>query len=346
MSRSINQFKFLLNKADRISDDCWNVTTSKRKTLIVPTGFKLFDTDLKILFLGDGVTYGGVPIDGKESGRTIVTAAASAFASNDTFITVTEADGGVFTAADHGFSVGTKIIPMATNADYKVTLDTVYTVATVPTDDTFTLTGVTPEDEEANLVVKVYSIADNNYVTWAPAANLRTGDAVTVDAGGGTLPSGFGDVLDTFYIVKDDSADNGGLEKNTTTKFKFSDSRVHALAGTNIVTIRDAGAGAFTAVTAEVYLTNADKTVFVNTAVATDVFLPSGTTVGIGKTFEVAKVGGAAACTVKSVAGKVDGVDAATGIVFNAGATTYDFAVLKSDGTNYICFSKQITTSD
>ena len=79
MSRSIAQFKFLLNKADRVSDDCWNVTTAKRKTLIVPTGFKLFDTDLKILFLGDGVTYGGIPVDGKEGGRTIKTAAADSF---------------------------------------------------------------------------------------------------------------------------------------------------------------------------------------------------------------------------------------------------------------------------
>ena len=81
MSRSIAQFKFLLNKADRVSDDCWNVTTAKRKTLIVPTGFKLFDTDLKILFLGDGVTYGGIPVDGKEGGRTIVTATADGFES-------------------------------------------------------------------------------------------------------------------------------------------------------------------------------------------------------------------------------------------------------------------------
>lgn len=339
MSRSIAQFKFLLNKADRISDDCWNVTTSKRKTLIVPTGFKLFDTDLKILFLGDGVTYGGVPIDGKESGRTIVTAAASAFTSNDTFKTVTKAASGVFTSTAHGFSVGTKIISMAADATYKVALDTVYTVATVPNANTFTLAGVTPGDQTANLVVKVYSIANNNYVTWDQAAYLRTGDAVTLAAGTGTLPSGLS--ATTYYIVKDDSAENGGLEKNTTTKFKFSDTRAHALAGTNIVTIRNAGIVGFTAVIADVYLTNADKTVFASFGVAADIFLPSGTKAGLGKSFEINN-SGAANCTVKSAAGTVMGAAAETGKVLKAASN--DFIVVKSDGTNWCGFGAQITS--
>jgi len=339
MSRSIAQFKFLLNKADRVSDDCWNVTTAKRKTLIVPTGFKLFDTDLKILFLGDGVTYGGIPVDGKEGGRTIVTAAASAFTSNDTFKTVASAEDGVFTSTAHGFSVGTKIIPMANDATYGVEQDTVYTVATVPNANTFTLAGVTPGDRTANLVVKVYSIANNNFVTWPQAAYLRTGDAVTVAAGSGTLPSGLS--ATTYFIVKDDSAENGGLETNTTTKFKFSDSRAHALAGTDIITIRSAGTAGFTAVIADVYLTNADKTVFASFAAAADIYLPSGTIAGLGRSFEINN-SGTANCTVKSVAGTVDGQAAGTGRVLKASSN--DFIVVKSDGTNYICFSKQITT--
>lgn len=339
MSRSIAQFKFLLNKADRISDDCWNVTTSKRKTLIVPTGFKLFDTDLKILFIGDGVTYGGVPVDGKESGRTIKTAAASAFESNDTFKTVTKADDGVFTSTAHGFSVGTKIIPMADDTTYKVEQDTVYTVATVPNANTFTLAGVTPGDQTKNLVVKVYSIANNNFVTWAQAAYLRTGDAVTVAAGTGTLPSGLS--ATTYYIVKYDSADNGGLEKNTTTKFKFSNTRANALAGKNIVPIRDAGTEGFTAVIADVYLTNADKTVFASFAVAADIYLPSGTDAGLGKSFEINN-SGAANCTVKSEAGTVMGAAAGTGKVLKAASN--DYIVVKSDGTNWCAFGAQITS--
>jgi len=339
MSRSIAQFKFLLNKADRISDDCWNVTTSKRKTLIVPTGFKLFDTDLKILFIGDGVTYGGIPVDGKEGGRTIVTAAASTFTLNDTFKTIASAANGVFTSTAHGFSVGTKIIPMADDTTYKVEQDTVYTVATVPNANTFTLAGVTPGDRTANLVVKVYSIANNNFVTWPQAAYLRTGDAVTVANGSGTLPSGLS--ATTYYIVKDDSADNGGFEKNATTKFKFSDTREHALAGTNIITIRSAGTAGFTAVIADVYLTNADKTVFASFAAAADIYLPSGTIAGLGRSFEINN-SGTANCTVKSVAGTVDGQAAGTGRVLKASSN--DFIVVKSDGTNYICFSKQITT--
>ena len=338
MSRSIAQFKFLLNKADRVSDDCWNVTTAKRKTLIVPTGFKVFDTDLKILFIGDGVTYGGVPVDGKEGGRTIVTAAASAFTSNDTFKTIASAANGVFTSTAHGFSVGTKIIPMANDTTYKVVMDTVYTVATVPSANTFTLAGVTPENQTQNLVVKVYSIANNNFVTWDQAAYLRTGDAVTVANGSGTLPSGLS--AGTYYIVKDDSADNGGLEKNTTTKFKFSDTRAHALAGTNIVTIRNAGTAGFTAVIADVYLTNADKTVFASFAAAADIYLPSGTIAGLGKSFEINN-SGTADCTVKSVAGTVMGAAAGTGQVLRASSN--DFIVVKSDGTNWCAFGAQIT---
>jgi hypothetical protein len=341
MSRSIAQFKFLLNKADRVSDDCWNVTTSKRKTLIVPTGFKLFDTDLKILFLGDGVTYGGIPVDGKEGGRTIVTAAASAFTSNDTFKTVASAEDGVFTSTAHGFSVGTKIIPMAADTTYKVVKDTVYTVATVPDDDTFTLTGVTPGDKTANLVVKVYSIADNNFVTWPQAAYLRTGDAVTVANGSpGTLPSGLTNNT-TYYIVKDDSADNGGLEKNTTTKFRFSDSRAHALAGTNIVTIRDAGTEGFTAVIADVYLTNADKTVFASFGAAADIYLPDGEKAGLGKSFEINN-SGTANCTVKSEGGTVMGAAAGTGKTLKGSSN--DYIVVKSDGTNWCAFGAQITS--
>lgn len=339
MSRSIAQFKFLLNKADRVSDDCWNVTTAKRKTLIVPTGFKLFDTDLKILFLGDGVTYGGIPVDGKESGRIIETDTASAFESKDTFITVTDADDGVFiTSADHGLSVGTKVIAMATDTTYDVVQDTVYTVATVPDDDKFTLAGVTPGEQEENLVVKVYSIANNNFVTWDQAAYLRTGDAVTVANGSGTLPSGL-TTTNTYYIVKDDSAENGGLEKNTTTKFRFSDSRAHALAGTHIVTIRSAGTGAFTAVITDVYLTNADKTVFASFGAAADIYLPDGEKAGLGKSFEINN-SGTADCTVKSVAGKVMGVAAGTGKVLKSN----DFIVVKSDGTNWCAFGAQITT--
>lgn len=341
MSRSIAQFKFLLNKADRVSDDCWNVTTSKRKTLIVPTGFKLFDTDLKILFLGDGVTYGGIPVDGKEGGRTIVTATASAFESKDTFKTVASAANGVFTSTAHGFSVGTKIIPMATDSTYKVEQDTVYTVATVPNANAFTLAGVTPEDQTKDLVVKVYSIANNNYVTWAQAAYLRTGDAVTVANGSsGTLPSGLTN-SETYYIVKDDSAENGGLEKNTTTKFRFSDSRAHALAGTDIITIRNAGTAGFTAVIADVYLTNADKTVFASFGAAADIYLPDGEKAGLGRSFEINN-SGTANCTVKSEGGKVMGEVAGTGKVLKASSN--DFIVVKSDGTNWCAFGAQITS--
>ena len=213
-----------------------------------------------------------------------------------------------------------------------------YTVATVP-DATHLPLLVLPLRSNCHLVVKVYSIANNNYVTWDQAAYLRTGDAVTVANGGGTLPSGL-TTTNTYYIVKDDSAENGGLEKNTTTKFRFSDSRAHALAGTDIITIRSAGTAGFTAVIADVYLTNADKTVFASFAEAADIYLPDGEKAGLGKSFEINNSGAA----IVQLSLKVEKLwELLLELVKDLKNKSNDFIVVKSDGTNWCAFGAQIT---
>lgn len=342
MSKAIRQFLSIVKKSNMISEDCYSASTAVRKTLIIPAGFKVYDSDLGMVFTGDGISYGGKSSESKEEVRTIVTTAASAFTSNDTFKTVTKAEDGVFTSASHGFSVGTVITMMSsTDATYGLTQDANYTVATVPTAHTFTLTGVTPEDRTADVVVRLYSIANNNKLTWAQGEYLRTGDAITLAAGSGTLPTGLS--ATTYYIVKDDTAANGGIDKNVTKVFRLSDSRAHALAGTNILKVRDAGSVGFTAVTTDVYLRDSDKVVMASTAVATSVFLPAGSASLTGKRYEIAGIG-SANCTVKAVSGTVGGSAAGTGLVLKA--NSLDYVTVVCDGTNWTVLSKQITSAE
>lgn len=336
MGKALDHFISLMKKANKLDDDCYSVTTAIRKTLIIPLGFKLYDTDIGAMFIGDGVSYGGKSQDSKEEVRLIVTAAASAATSNDTFVTIASAADGIFTSVAHGYAVGDVVTAMTTDATYGLTADTEYTVATI-TDDTFTLTGVTPEDQTADVVLRDYSLANNNKLTWAQAAYLRTGDAVTMAAGTGTLPSGIS--ATTYYIVKDDTAANGGIDKNVTTVFKLSDSRAHALAGSDIVVVRDGGAAGFTAVTADVYLRPCDKTVSASFAAAGDIYLPSAVTYSY-KRYEINNAG-AANCTVKSEAGTVNGVAAGTGVVLKASSN--DYAVVVSNATNWVSYGIQIT---
>lgn len=338
MSVKFNRFDSQMRGADKIAEDCWKATSAKRITIIVPNGCRVYDTDIGMVFIGDGSTYGGRSAVAKREVKTITAAAASAFTSNDTFKTIASAASGVFTSTAHGFAVGSKVIGMtATNATYALTQYTVYTVATVPTANTFTLTDVTPGDQTANYVVKVYDIALNDYLTWAGSATMRTGDAVTTAAGSGTLPTGLS--ATKYYIVKNDTSSNGGFDRNTTTSIKLATSRANALAGT-VVTIRTAGAVGFTMVATEVYATKYCDVAVTAAAVAIDNYLPDATTV-IGKTYSINN-SGAASVTVKSLGtSTVGGVAAGTGLVLKAASN--DFVTVVSDGTNWIVIGKQIT---
>lgn len=74
-------------------------------------------------------------------------------------------------------------------------------------------------------------------VTWGSAHGLMTGDAVTFKTAGGTIAAGLTD--DTVYYVVIPEA-------NPTTTFNLSDTKAHALAGTNLVATSDAGTGTTT----------------------------------------------------------------------------------------------------
>lgn len=340
MDRAQKLFNTLMRFSAKIGDNTYEATTAKRNMLVIPKGVKILDTDLNTYFIGDGSTYGGVSIDARDNVRTITAVAASVFTLSDTFKTIASASSGVFTSNTHGFSVGTVIkVAGSTNTTYKLTQDATYTVATVPTANTFTLTGVTPDDATANLVVKLYSTSNNNYMTWPQAAYLRTGDAITFATGGGTLPSGL--TAAAYYIVKDDTTANGGREKNVSTKFRVSDTKAHALAGTDIITIRTAGAGSPTAVTTSVDAMTNDETIFISNAVAVSLFLPAGASTNTGRRYEIVGLGSAAA-TVKTLGGTINGVAAGTGVILKA--SSLDFISVVSDGTNYHATSKQITS--
>lgn len=341
MLKSQRMFENQVRRNNYAPAAVWQTTTAQRKTKVVPVGVMVWDTTLKALFVGDGTQAGGVSASGNREVRSITNAAASAFTTNDTFKTIASAVGAtdVFTSNAHGFVDGDVVIAMATDATYALTQDTEYTVNTATT-NTFKLTGVNVTgDQTANLVVKKKLTAGNNYCTWAEAAYLRTGDGVTLTNSTGTLPSGLSNATE-YYIVKVDSDPNGGIDRNVTTAVRFSDSRAHALAGTDIITIRDAGTVGFKAVSSDLYATGIEDVVVQTSAVSVDFYLPDAAATVVGKQYAINNPGGGAV-TVKAVGGTVDGAAAGTGKVLKASSN--DFITVVCDGTNWVAVSKQIT---
>lgn len=113
-----------------------------------------------------------------------------------------------------------------------------------------------------------------NTFTWAPAAYLRTGDAITLDAGEGAVPSGT--TATTYYIKK--VGDYGNGKSNAGTIFRLASSRVNALANTTL-TIADDGTAGFTSVIAGVAAQGVDDVLLINpVSAAVDVYLPYSTT--------------------------------------------------------------------
>lgn len=77
MSRAQDLFQTKLAMGDKITDGFYKVTTAKRKTLVPPKGFRLYDTDLNLIFTGDGITNGGIATNGRQRVRIVNVAAAS-----------------------------------------------------------------------------------------------------------------------------------------------------------------------------------------------------------------------------------------------------------------------------
>lgn len=55
-----DMFDSQMKKTDKLDDSIWRATTAKRQSIIIPKGVQIWDTDLKVMFVGDGVTEGGV----------------------------------------------------------------------------------------------------------------------------------------------------------------------------------------------------------------------------------------------------------------------------------------------
>lgn len=266
MSKEIEQFEAQMKKTDKITDGFYKVTTAKRRKLVPPKGFRLYDTDLNKIFNGDGSTNGGVPEDSKKKIRVVNVAAASS-----------------------GITVA----------------------------------------------------SGTSTFTWAPAAYLRTGDAVKLAAGTGAVPSGTS--ATTYWIVKTDDIGNG--KANEGTSFKLATTRENALARTT-VTLLGAGTAGFTSVIAGVMANEtADVTLISPVSAAIDVYLPYSTS---NDGFNVTVQRAATATNVVTIKevdvsgnAKASGsmtVDGAVGYV-TLRASNADYAEFLADGTNGVYYT-------
>lgn len=187
-----------------------------------------------------------------------------------------------------------------------------------------------------------------NSITWTTYGDdLRTGDAITLAAGTGTLPSGLS--ATSYYIIK--NGDVGDGASNNATSFQVATTRANALAGT-AVSILSSGAPGWTAVISGFMPKFGDDIVLIDpVSAAVDVFLPdANSSSGFSVTIKRAKTA-TNAVTIKEV--DVSGNVAASGTVTvddTAGyivlkAATDDFVNLFADSTagEYWTRGKQVT---
>jgi hypothetical protein len=112
--------------------------------------------------------------------------------------------------------------------------------------------------------------ATTDKMTWTTYGGyLRTGDAITIAAGGGTVPSGTS--ATTYYVIKD-------VADQASDSFKIATSRANALAGTN-VNILSSGVAGYTGVIAQVAVQGFEDVLILDpVAATTTVYLPYPTT--------------------------------------------------------------------
>lgn len=112
--------------------------------------------------------------------------------------------------------------------------------------------------------------ATTDKITWTTYGSmLRTGDAITIAAGTGTVPSGTS--ATTYYVVKE-------VQDPAAASFKIASSRANALAGTT-VNILGSGIPGWTSVMAQVSPNKGDEVlIFDPLAAAVTTYLPYPTT--------------------------------------------------------------------
>jgi hypothetical protein len=191
-TKDVNSFESIMKRTDRLNETVYKATTDKRRTIIIPEGVVVFDTDEKKNYIGDGVTRGGLSGSAKLSVRKIV----------------------INAAASAGLSAN-------------------------PTTDK---------------------------ITWTTYGSLlRTGDAIILAAGNGTIPTGAS--ATTYYIVKEEN-------DPASASFKIASSRANALAGTT-VNLTTSGVPGWTSVINQVAVQGSSDVLFIDpVGAAATVYLP------------------------------------------------------------------------
>lgn len=185
-------------------------------------------------------------------------------------------------------------------------------------------------------------------ITWATYGDdLRTGDAITVAASGGTLPGGLSGT--SYYIIK--TGDVGGGESNGGTSFKVATTRANALAGT-AVNITTSGVPGWTCAISGFMPKAGDDIILIDpVSKAVDIFLPdANSSDGFSVTIKRAKTA-TYAVTVKEVdasgnvaaSGSVTIDDTAGYIVLKASTDDYLNLFADSAAGEYWTRSKQVT---
>lgn len=265
-SRDLDLFRRTVKLSDRISENSYRVTTSKRESLVPPKGVSLFDTDLNKWFNGDGTTYGGVPDSAKARVRKVA----------------------VNAAASGGLSAS----------------------------------------------------ATTDKITWGTyGGKLRTGDAVTLAAGTGTLPSGTS--ATTYWVVKDSTTP-------TSDSFKIATSRANAVSGVPVtVDILSSGVPGWTSVINTIGVGGFEDVLILDPcAAAVDVALPYPTTSNDGLQVTVKRAAAGETATVKMVAanesvGTLTADDAAANISLTSGSIAKGYTFFADGASNeYFVISK------
>lgn len=257
-TKSVILFESQMDKEDKISSGVYKATTAKRISLVIPAGVRIYDTDLKKFFMGDGVQNGGHTEAARLAVRTVPIAAAN----------------------------GTITVTLASSS-----------------------------------------------FTWAAATHIRTGDAITVAAGSGTIPTGL--TATTYWIIK--NGDIGDGKSNAGTTFKLASSRANAIARTSVA-ITDVGVAGFTFVISGVAAQGTSDVLLISpVSAAVDVYLPySNNAKGFSTTIKRAPTA-TNAVTVKEIdsdnsikaTGSVTIDGTAAWVVLKAG--TYDYLEIFAD---------------
>lgn len=188
-----------------------------------------------------------------------------------------------------------------------------------------------------------------NSVTWTIGGPyVRTGDAITLAAGTGTLPSGT--TATTYYIKK--NSDQGDGASNTGTSFKLYTTRANAIAGTSAVSILSSGAPGWTAVINSLGVFSESEFVLIDpVSAACSVILPdANSSAGFSVTVKRAKTA-TNAVTIKeadasgnvSASGSVTIDDTAGYLVLKAATDDYARLFAESSSGEWFTAGKQIT---